>query len=238
MPVYRYYVKESLAKGSSVSLEEKELHHLVHVTRMSVGDKVELVNGEGQLAIASIQQLSKKKTSLKIEELHSEQKPPFEIILAQALPQFKKLDFLLEKGTELGVTQLWLFPAELSERHSFTEHQMERLENLAVAAMKQCGRLYLPEIKVLPHFSEWKEVGYPMFYGDVNPQAKTLIEVWREDPPQKGAVFFTGPESGFTDEEHQLLKGRGAKGVKLHRNILRTETASIAALSLISQLSE
>lgn len=233
MPAERYFFEGELIEGSLMRLEEQEFHHLAHVMRAQIGETVEVVNGSGQLAQAQIKSLEKRQAELSIISVVSEHKSPFEIILAQAIPRLNRLDLILEKGTELGMTQLWLFPGTLSERKKISEQRLKRLRTITITALKQCGRLYLPQITLKPPIGQWDTLSLPSFFGDLNPSAPPLYNVWT---PDQGIIFFIGPESGFTDDEVTILDQLGAKGVKLHQNILRTDTASITALSLITHM--
>ena len=134
------------------------------------------------------------------------------------------------------MTQLWLFPGEHSERKELTEHQLERAKAITVAAMKQCGRLWLPAIELKPKLAAWCGLDFTGLYGDVSPQAPGIRQVWERVAPSKGIVFWIGPESGFSAREEEKLKQLGAHGVKLHPNILRTDTAALVALSLVYSL--
>lgn len=234
MPIDRYYSPLDLVAGTQLSLQDQEFHHLVHVTRNQCGDSIELVNGRGVLAHATIQAIKKKEAILTIDDVELKPPPQIEIVLAQAIPRMNRLDFILEKGTELGMTQLWLFPAKESERGAFTEHQLARMQTVTVSAMKQCGRFYLPSIQMMPPLAQWKALEWPAYFGDVNSAAPPFSEFFEGMHTQKGVVFFIGPESGFTSDEEKILKGLKTQGVKLHPNILRTDTAALIALSLMS----
>lgn len=235
MPAERYYIKNELQAGHQVYLETEEFHHLANVMRAEVDDEIELVNGQGSLAVAKIQRMEKKRALLSIEEAFKEAKQSEELILAQAIPRIHRLDNILEKGTELGMTQLWLFPGELSERKELKEHQVERFKAITIAAMKQCGRLYLPEIVLKPKLSKWENLPWKAFFGDIDPHAKPLSQIWNVESSDSGIMFFVGPEGGFSIDEESILQRLGARGVKLHKNILRTDTAALVCLSLISQ---
>lgn len=234
MPAERYYIDQDLHQGNHVSLEDQEFRHLAQVMRTKSGETIELVNGKGVLADATVDQIGKKHAIVHVESIQKQSGPTTPVVLAQAIPRINRLDFILEKGTELGMTELWLFPGKLSERKDLTEHQLERMRGLAIAAMKQCGRLWLPQIVVKPPLKEWKSLDLLSYFGDLSSEAPLFSKVLAGSPLEKGILFFTGPESGFEEDEEQKLRELGAKGVKLHSNILRTDTASIAALSLIT----
>jgi 16S rRNA (uracil1498-N3)-methyltransferase len=231
MPADRFFIASPLPLGQEVILEDSEFHHLIHVMRLKVDEMIELVNGQGSLAHARIKQITKKQALLSIENVHHQLSIGKELILAQAMPRINRLDFIIEKGTELGATQFWLFPGSHSERKMLTEHQLERFENLSIASMKQCGRLFLPKIEVKPALEKWKKLDMPSYFGDVRETAPSFHKALKRS---ESALFFIGPEAGFNDKEVELLLKLGAEGVKLHDNILRTDTAALVALCLMS----
>jgi 16S rRNA (uracil1498-N3)-methyltransferase len=234
MPAERYYMDSDLIPSQLVSIEDREFHHLAHVMRAELGEAIELVNGQGTLAQGRVEQILKHQALIRILESSKTPKKTPRIILAQAIPRINRLDFIVEKGTELGMNDLWLFPGQRSERKSLTEHQLERLKGLTIAAMKQSGTLFLPEISVMPPLKDWKNLEFTAYFGDLSPEAPPFLSTIRETPIRDGLVFFIGPESGFTEDEEKKLKELDAIGVKLHSNILRTDTASLVALSLIT----
>lgn len=233
MPAERYFLDHSFKVGDILELDHTEFHHLARVMRAQLGDSLEVVNGKGTLAQASLIHLGKNKASIELKSVHQEPEKSFQIILAQAIPKPNRLDFILEKGTELGVDQFWLFPGHLSVKKDFSPNQLERASSLTIAAMKQCGRLTLPTIEIKSPLDKWSPLeGITAFFGDVGEAAPPFEKELTSS--SNTIIFFTGPESGFDAKEVEILKNIGAKGVKLHPNILRTDTASLVALSLIS----
>ncbi len=237
MPAERYYIGTPLEMDAALALEGQEFHHLAHVMRAKENETIEVVNGLGTLAEATIERLEKKRALLRVHSIRNTSAPDFEVILAQAIPRLNRLDFIVEKGTELGMTQLWLYPGVLSERKSLTEHQLERLQAVAIAAMKQCGSLHLPKIASKSALEAWTAQDFPLFFGDTAPEAPLFKKQWKGDPQGKGIIFVVGPESGLTIPEMEHLRQMGGIGVKLHRHILRTDTAALAALTLINHSS-
>lgn len=232
MPVERYYLKDSLTEKTEVLLQGTELHHLYRVMRGKIGDSIELVNGAGCLAIGTVVELDQKKAKIFIKECKTSSLIT-KVILAQALVKPNKLDFILEKGTELGVDEFWLFPAEHSIKSELSSNQMERAQALTIAAMKQCGRLTLPKITLVPPLSKWEKFSPYSFYGDLNPAAPLFLDSLQKQTSCPSITFFIGPESGWSNNEKKILNEKGVMAVKLHRYILRTETAPLVALSLI-----
>lgn len=226
MPKERFFTSSPLHGQAEVIISDQEYHHLLHVMRMEEGEEVELVNGQGILAKGTIQRLAKKEGVIVLKEVLETPKPQKNLILYQALPRLQRLDFIVEKGTELGMTHLYLFPGEKSERKSLAPKQIAGLQDQAIAALKQCGRLWMPVIEMIPQIEKWSPFEIPTFYGDLN--AKEPLQ------HQTGSsAVCIGPEAGFSPAELEHLKALGGQGRLLHENILRTETAAIAALVLL-----
>ena len=233
MPAERYYVEQTLNSGDTITLKDNEFHHLARVMRTHKGDKVEIINGKGILVEAIVEDILKDRAHLSISTITEQTAPEIRIILAQAIPKPNRLDFILEKGTELGADEFWLFPGKNSLKKDFSPDGIKRLKSQTIVATKQCGRLFLPEIKILPELEKWKEIQGTAFFGDTDPNAPLFSERWNSASLTSPVLFFVGPESGFTDKEIRFFKDRGVQGVKLHPNILRTDTASLLALGLM-----
>lgn len=233
MPHSRFYIDSAFTENSEVYLEGEEAHHLQRVMRKREGEVVELVNGRNQLALAKIAQCSKKGVSLTLIRVSEQAPPAFTVILCQAIPRMNRLDLIVEKGTELGMHELWLFPAALSEKKELSPTQLKRLELISIAAMKQCGRLDLPKISLKAPLLKWKELPFPAYFGETSESAPPFFSTLQK---KEGILFFIGPEAGFTSDEEKHLKSLHAQGVSLHSNILRTDTAPLIALSIITAL--
>ncbi|MES2345027.1 MAG: RsmE family RNA methyltransferase [Chlamydiota bacterium] len=228
MPVERFFSDTSFTPENECILEGQEFHHLSHVIRCRAGEKVELVNGRNELAFATLVSIEKKKATLQIDTV-VKKTPGKEIILAQAIPRFNRLEFILEKGTELGASAFWLFPGVWSEKSDFSNNQQERMELLTVSAMKQCSRLDLPPILIKPQLTEWALIpNTTILYGDTRPEAPPVT------PPFKDPlILVVGPERGLSPQEVHHLDGTlKARGVCLNHNILRTDTAAMAFLAI------
>lgn len=216
MPVNRFYLPDF-----TQPIIEDELAHL-KVTRAKVGDSVELVDGKGTLATATLSHMNRKKATVEIQSIHHEAKRTGPI-LAQAIPRLNRLDTILEKGCELGASSFWLFPGDLSEKKELTPQQKRRAKNITINAIKQCGLLYLPQIEWKGPLITWEDLPTPAIYGD--PKAKSRLV--------QAAIIIIGPESGFSKREEKWLKEH-ATSTSFHHNILRTDTAAIASLAIYS----
>lgn len=233
MPENRFFLSFIPPAGSSTTLDEEELRHL-RVMRPLAGDVVTLIDGKGHLAEAHISEITKRTCDLIIDKVDYFNPPSFEIIIAQAIPKKTKIDFILEKGTELGMTKILLFPGDYSEKDQFSESQLIRHEKLIIAALKQSGSLWKPKIEIGETIYHWKNLEYPIYFGDLRENAPPFLSLWKKNPPSKGAIFVVGPEKGLSEKEIKHLESLGGQGVGLNANILRTETAAIAAITLMS----
>lgn len=231
MPHERFFIDTPFEIGDRLSLEGTEFHHLAHVTRARPGDWVELVNGKGQLAQASLCQVTKEHAELSVHEITTSPITLPKIILAQAIPRFHRLEYILEKATELGVSEIHLFPSLLSEKIPSTENQKRRMTQITINAMKQCGRLDLPQIRLLPPLLKWEPLQGTAFFGDTDPHAPPFSSAFHAVFP---CTLIIGPEKGFHPKESLFLKETlKVLGVQLHPFILRVDTAAIAALAQV-----
>jgi len=228
MPADRFFIDGHLKRGTSVLLEGPEHHHLAHVMRLGKGEEVALVNGRGDLATGTIIEVNKKGASI---ELHSatcfDDLAP-RILLAIPLMRASKLEWIVEKGTELGAGAFLFYPAKHSEKGDVSPRQQERLRLLTISALKQSGRLYLPSIEFLSDLTSLFVKEAVFLFGDI--RAAAYLD--RSNLNASSIAFISGPERGFSDEELAFLEKK-ATGIRLSPYILRAETAPIAAASIL-----
>ncbi len=219
--MYRFYTHSRLTPGSLAELDVEELHHLRKVLRVRNGERIELVNGKGQLATAIYADL------ITIQSVHSEPKSDRKSVLIQALPEKTHLEFILEKGTEIGITEFWFFPSERSKIDVISDALLLRMKKITISAIKQCKRLHLPSIYAHHHITDFKEHSFKLYLAD--PKGTTFHHT---DELSKGIIV--GPESGFTQKEIDYFQTTcKAIPTTLSPNILRAETAAIVASYLI-----
>ena len=217
----RFFLDQEYKQNAVVFLEDAEQHHLSRVMRIRENEIVELTNGKGSLALARAQKMGL--LILEVNQFPSEK----EILLGVPFMRPSKLEWILEKGTEIGVSSFFLYPADKSTQKSLSDHQVQRLNNVIVSSLKQSKRLYLPHLEILLSLEELLAKKGICYFGDVRDSAPLLVP--REETP----LFISGPESGFSDREVALLEQK-AKGVRINPNILRAETAPIVASSIFA----
>ena len=145
----------------------------------------------------------------------------------------KKMDLILEKGTELGISEFIFFFSKNSSIKKISKNKVERMKNITISAIKQCKRLDLPNISIVKDIKKVK-LQKNSFFGDIRNNATFLLDIL-EKPIKNSILFFIGPEKGFSKEEMSFLE-KQAKGVSLSNNTLRSETAAISFSSIISHI--
>lgn len=220
----RFFVDHALTKGSRISLSKDEIKHF-KVTRIKPDEVIEMINGKGVLAKATFNG----KDQVLINEFEQAEKQKQRNVLFQAIAEGGHLDFIIEKGVELGVTDFVLFAAKKSKIQKLSENRIARLEKLAIGAMKQSKRLYLPKIEIVKDLSDYNEPLDHLFIAD--PSGENLNMT-----PAGDCGMIVGPESGLTQDEIEafVLKHK-AKKVALSDNILRCETAAMISAFLLAR---
>lgn len=231
MPAYRYFIDCIPKAQETTELSGGENDHLQKVMRGSIGQTVELVDGSGLIATAEITESGRKKSSLKICEIQRHTLT-HQLSIIQALPQMSHLEILIEKGCELGMTKLVLFPQKNKDR-PLSEAKKLRLRAKLIAAMKQSGRVFLPQIVWIDTLDEINFPDTGIFLGSLDPKAPLFLsELKKKQPLPKELWFACGAEEGFSPKIEKRLIDLGFQKTRLHSNILRTETAPLSFLSL------
>lgn len=232
---YRFFL-DSKPSGDAVILEGDQAHHAIHVMRYKIGDQIDLFDGTGTEYRAIIDQVAKKRLSLRImESLLIERSVTTKITLAIAMPKGDRQKFLIEKLVELGVERM----APLQTTRSVAvanEKVIQRLRKQVIEASKQCGRNTLMEIteeKSLTQFSESLDSDCPKLIA--NPYQgrpiSDLNDLGSGECPTCVAVAI-GPEGGFDESENKLADSLGFQPIRLGPAILRVETAALAIAAI------
>ncbi len=210
-------------------LDEEESRHLLTVLRRKVGDRLQLTDGRGHIYDAELAEVGKRGASARILSTTSVPAPPGRLHLAIApTKQMERLEWCLEKATEIGVDEITLLRCQHSERDTV---RLDRLEKVLVSAMKQSLRAWLPQLHGLVPFRQ--------FAAAATDAQKRLA--WCADEPLPhlkatlaaglSAVIAIGPEGDFSPEEVEFAQQHGFQGVSLGPARLRTETAGILAVT-------
>ncbi|NNJ26408.1 RsmE family RNA methyltransferase [Alienimonas chondri] len=229
MSAPRFFAPPPLAAGP-LTLAGPEAKHLTAVLRMGPGDAIELFDGEGHRAAATVQAV-RGKGAKTVAELHCEpprftEPPASPLTLAVAAPKGDRFRWLIEKATELGVARIVPLLCERSTVDP-SGGKLDKLRATALAACKQCRRDRLPAIE------EPQSLG--SFLQTCGPATLFHVVGDRFAPPAPGPhAVLIGPEGGFTKEEVQAAASAGVRLASLPTPILRTETAAIAAAAVFA----
>ena len=229
-----------------------EGHHAMHVLRLRVGDGVAVFNGRGEAAVARIVQARHGRVRCEVEAVEAvAERTGRRVHVAFAVPKGKRLDWLLEKATELAAAGLWpvAFERSVAGGDEVGEGKRERWLGHCVAAAKQSGLNFLPELRELLPLSELLSATAEAagsgtllrLVGDVTddtvPLARAIGEEGRsagERSPGVEVLIVVGPEGGFTDEERRMLAAARVTPVRLGHTVLRIETAAVSLLAAVT----
>jgi 16S rRNA (uracil1498-N3)-methyltransferase len=238
MRLTRVYVAGPLVSGRRVKLEGNAASHITRVLRLRVGAALVLFDGSGGEYEGSIDQAHGGEVIVAVgARADAERESPLPVTLAQGVSRGERMDLVVQKATELGVSRLVPVLTErsvvrLDEERS--DRKSSHWRAIAIAACEQCGRNRLPQVTLPARLREFLRGsaadGTKLL---LSPQATRRIE---DVPrPQSGATVLIGPEGGLTDEEQQSAGATGFVAVRLGPRVLRTETAAIAALTLLQR---
>jgi 16S rRNA (uracil1498-N3)-methyltransferase len=237
-----FYAPPQNVIGNIIHLPGEEARHAVSVMRLHRGDVVMVVDGAGMAYRGELAELSRGKVTLHIHStFRNFGEPSVRLTLAAGLSAGEKFDSVVEKGTELGVKRFVPVISSKSkvrlESDQKVRSRVRRLERVALAAMKQCRRSYLPEIAVplgLAQFLVEQNDDDLKLLFHLSPDGQGLENI--DLAVESGRVtILVGPESGFSDPEVDMARGSGFVQLYLGSRVLRTETAAPVAVALVLQ---
>jgi 16S rRNA (uracil1498-N3)-methyltransferase len=238
----RFFVPPHLWNPDKLALDPAEAHHALDVLRMKAGDHATLFNGQG--AEATVEFASVDKGRIELKKISVAKSPPLacRITLGQAIPKGKNMDLIVEKATELGAAAI---APLLSERtvvrcdEGEALAKREKWQRVAIEAAKQCGQNWLPTVAKPKTPKELFQSGEKydlMLIASLQPDSRHIKGVLAESGAKRptNVLVLVGPEGDFTPAEVNLAKNAGCRPVTLGPIILRSETAAIYCLSVLS----
>ncbi|HXG49777.1 MAG TPA: 16S rRNA (uracil(1498)-N(3))-methyltransferase [candidate division Zixibacteria bacterium] len=239
----RFFVPARNIAGGRATLAGTELAHLRRVLRLGPGDRVALFDDTGREYEAVIRAVASDAAELEIlGSFRAANESPLELILAVAVTKGEKMDLVIEKATELGVSRV---VPHVSTRTvprldaARSERRLERWRKIALSAAKQCGRTRLPEIAAIRPFAAVARDAWPgtlkiMLWEKED--RGTLAALHAAEPGARSLLLAVGPEGGFSAEEAELARDHGFNSVRLGGRVLRAETAAVAGMALLQFL--
>ena len=242
--MHRFVTEERISGvGEEISLGKEESAHASKVLRLRPGEAVQLIDGENRYD-AVLTEVSAEETKARVTALCPSPEAPARAVLWQGLPKADKLEWIIQKATELGVWEIW--PVEMlrsvARLGKNDPKKQERLSRIALEAAKQSGRAHVPEVRAAVSFDKalkrleeepfdlilvaWEEE-------HALPLSKAIGEYRQFNGIPGRVLIVIGPEGGIDEAEQQRLAALGAQSVTLGPRILRTETAGLCALAAL-----
>jgi 16S rRNA (uracil1498-N3)-methyltransferase len=244
--MHRFYLEPECCQGTEFVLAGAEAHHALHVLRVSAGDRVAVMDGAGHEFLCAVRNNTRDQVALTVTEQRTAAPPPARITLLQAIPKGKLIESIIQKATELGVARI--VPL-LAERVATRLDQREaarkgvKWQAIAIEAIKQCGNAWLPRVEdpLTPADFLARQEAFELpliasLQGDTR-HTRLYFDTFRK--AHSGASptsisIWIGPEGDFTPAEVEAIKSSGTLPITLGPLVLRTETAAIYCLSVVS----
>jgi 16S rRNA (uracil1498-N3)-methyltransferase len=235
----RFYVPQAWIENGMLKIEGDEVKHIRKVLRLKTGDGIVVFDGLGKELEGTIVEEGLSSVVIRIQNIFSsERDSPLEVTLAQSLLKGEKMDYLIQKATELGVKEIIPFFSSRSVpflEKSRRPKRHHRWKKIAVDASKQCGRGVVPKIESLQDYSDMLQMASTEDLRLIpwEREGIKLKEVLERSKEKRKIFFIIGPEGGFNQSEVDEAKKAGFTPVTLGRRILRAETASLCLLSIL-----
>ena len=236
----KFFVLPDKIKDGIITIETSDAAHIRRVLRLGTGDRITVCDSTGTDYEAQISAINDKAVICEVIASHkNKSEPNISVTIYQALPKASKMEYIIQKNTELGAVRI--VPCALSRcvvklDGSDAEKKRSRWQKIADEAAKQCGRGILPEITAVHTFSEAvkemqaSDLCFVPYECETNNRLRTVLTK-SENP--LSISFMIGPEGGFAPEEIDLIKAYKIPCITLGPRILRTETAAEAVLSMV-----
>ena len=236
----RFYVPKEAVKEGKILITGKEAHHILNVMRLKVSDDVVVFDGTGREYAGIVKETGRKSLSVEIISTrnisHGQVRS---IILIQSIPKKDKMDYIVEKATELGVNII--MPVMTGRtvpdwNESKRSGMAERWQKITEAAAKQCGRADIPQVLKITSFEEAVSnisANDLRLIAALEDKAVKLKDALKDGSGIK-TVIAIGPEGDFTAQEVRMAMDHGFKTVNLGPRVLKSDTAALAALAMIN----
>ncbi|MEH6648777.1 MAG: 16S rRNA (uracil(1498)-N(3))-methyltransferase [Motiliproteus sp.] len=233
----RVYEPQPLIDGAELSLNDSAVQHLGRALRMRPGDSIRLFDGGGNEHHAELIELTKRAIRVRIgSKIDSASESALEVELGQVMSRGERMDYVVQKATELGVSRIVPLFSERCEVKLNPERQAKRVDHwqqVAISACEQSGRSRVPQIAMPQPLSTWLADCESELKLVLHPDA--AMPLAQRQIPTSSALLI-GPEGGLSDAEIDQARSQGFESLRLGPRVLRTETAPVAALSVLQYL--
>ncbi|CAD5106425.1 16S rRNA (uracil(1498)-N(3))-methyltransferase [Zestomonas carbonaria] len=235
MRLSRFFIDAPLSLGQH-DLPEAQAHYIGRVLRHGVGDAVQLFDGSGREFLGELVEVGKKAVRVELrEQFDGLAESALHIHLGQGLSRGERMDWAIQKATELGATEITPIVSERCEVRLKDERADKRLAHwrqVAISACEQCGRSVLPVIHAPVTLDDW----LAQVEADLKLVLHPVAEPLESHAQPRSLAFLIGPEGGLSDAEVEQAKAASFHAARLGPRVLRTETAPVVALSVAQQL--
>lgn len=241
MSARRFFITDAHDVGELVVIGDADAHKIRDVLRLRAGDEIEIIDSSGALFQARLIDSDGRVTArLDLRLGAPDDAQAFAIDVAQGIPKGAKMDYVVEKLTELGVAAIIPFVSERTIAREPRDTKVDRWRRLAQSAAQQSGRRTIPTVTeplmfddVVDRFGGYDVVLFPWEIAAQAPLRDTLPPIVAQT---RRALIVIGPEGGFSHDEAERARGAGARVISLGGRILRTETAALVLVSILQYL--
>lgn len=232
----RFYIEADLSVNTDTLLTESVFHHWVRVLRAQVNDCAIFFNGQGGEYQVTLKEINKKNATVSIDQFNPvDRTPAFKAILGQVMSKGDRMDYAIQKATELGVSKIQLLTSERCEmrlKYDRDQKKIDHWQSIAIAACEQCGMNRVPEILPPVSLNEWINTA-------TLPNTKLVLAPEKEQQnvlknAQSELALLIGPEGGLSENEIIAANNKGFINWCIGERVLRTETAPVVALSILN----
>lgn len=231
----RFFDDQEFQTGQVAELGAAASHHIGKVLRMAEGDAIEVFNGRGGEWQGRIENISKKTVSVALLAFNADNRtPPLSVTVALPMIKGDRMDYAIQKATEMGAARIVVLDTERCEvrlKGERAEKKLAQWQQIAISACEQCGLNIPPTVSGVKNLKDWLDGEHPALKLIAHPGEKPF------DPAVLNAseslALLTGPEGGFSDDELEAARNAGFNPFALGERVLRAETAPVALLAAL-----
>jgi 16S rRNA (uracil1498-N3)-methyltransferase len=231
----RFYIEAELNTGNTIELTESVFHHWVRVLRAKEQEQAIFFNGKGGEYRVTLTEINKKNAFVSADHFEpADRTPPFKVVLGQVMSKGDRMDYAIQKATELGVTTIQLLTSERCEmrlKYDRDQKKIDHWQSVAIAACEQCGMNIVPKILAPLRLEDWLDSELPATKLVLAPN-KDQVDVLNN--VSKDLALLIGPEGGLSEAEINAANAVGFENWCIGSRVLRTETAPVAALAILN----
>lgn len=231
----RFYIETELNTGNTIELTESVFHHWVRVLRAKEQEQAIFFNGKGGEYLVTLTEINKKNAFVSVDQFNElDRTAPFNVILGQVMSKGDRMDYAIQKATELGVTTIQLLTSDRCEmrlKYDRDQKKLDHWQSVAIAACEQCGLNKVPQILPPIALNDWIKSELPTSRFVLAPNKNQENVLLKSD---NHLALLIGPEGGLSEAEIDTANQNNFQNWCIGDRVLRTETAPVVALSILN----